>query len=182
MTSAAAYALLLAETPGEDPSRDGLAETPERAARAWRELTSGYSEDVQALFKTFEGDGYDELILLSNVPFSSLCEHHLLPFIGVAHIGYIAHGKIIGLSKLARLLEVYARRLQVQERLAMQIADAIEQHLSPLGTMVVIEAEHLCMGCRGVRKSGVTTTTSVMRGLLRDNVEARAEATALIRR
>lgn len=162
--------------------RDGTEETPARAARAWRELTSGYDLHPADVFKTFEGDGYDELVLLSNVPFHSLCEHHLLPFMGVAHIGYIADGRIIGLSKLVRLLDIYARRLQVQERLATQIVDALEKFLAPKGSLCVIEAEHLCIACRGVAKAGIVTTTSVVRGVFRDKDASRAEVLALIRR
>lgn len=166
----------------EGKLRDGTQETPERAAKAWLEMTSGYDRDPAELFKVFDGDGYDELVLLSNVPFTSLCEHHLLPFIGVAHIGYIAEGKIIGLSKLARLLDTFARRLQVQERLATQIVNALEEHLSPKGSLCIIEAEHLCMRVRGVNKAGVTTTTSVIRGAFRDQDASRAEVMALIQR
>lgn len=162
--------------------RDGTEETPRRAARAWRELTSGYGLDPADVFKTFEADDYDELVLLSNVPFHSLCEHHLLPFMGVAHIGYIADGRIIGLSKLARLLDIYARRLQVQERLATQIVDALEEFLTPKGSICVIEAEHLCIACRGVAKAGIVTTTSVVRGVFREKDASRAEVLALIRR
>lgn len=162
--------------------RDGTFETPRRAALAWREMVAGYDHDAAEVFKTFEGDGYDELVLLSNIPFHSLCEHHLLPFMGVAHIGYIAEGKIIGLSKLARLLDIFARRLQVQERLATQIVDAIEEHLQPKGSICVIEAEHLCIACRGVRKAGIITTTSVVRGAFRELDASRAEVMALIRR
>jgi GTP cyclohydrolase IA len=162
--------------------RDGTVETPRRAAAAWEEMTSGYDRDPAELFKVFDGNGYDELVLLSNAPFTSLCEHHLLPFIGVAHIGYIAEGKIIGLSKLARLLEVFARRLQVQERLTTQIADAIEEHLAPKGTICIVEAEHLCMRVRGVNKPGITTTTSVIRGAFRDQDASRSEVMSLIRR
>jgi GTP cyclohydrolase IA len=166
----------------EGDLRDGTEETPRRAALAWRELMAGYDLDPADVFKTFDGDGYDEIVLLSNVPFHSVCEHHLLPFYGVAHIGYIAEGKIVGLSKLARLLEIYARRLQVQERLATQIVEALEEHLSPVGSICVIEAEHMCMACRGVRKAGIVTTTSVVRGAFRDKDASRAEVMALIRR
>ncbi len=166
----------------EGELREGTMETPRRAAVAWAELTSGYERDAAEVFKTFEGDGYDEIVLLSNVPFHSLCEHHLLPFFGVAHIGYIADGKIIGLSKLARLLDIFARRLQVQERLATQVVDAIEEHLKPKGSICVIEAEHLCIACRGVGKAGIVTTTSVVRGAFREKDASRAEIMALIRR
>lgn len=162
--------------------RDGTEDTPRRAAKAWAEMISGYDRDPADVFKTFEGDGFDELVLLSNVPFHSLCEHHLLPFMGVAHIGYIAQGRIIGLSKLARLLDIYARRLQVQERLATQVVDALEEFLAPAGSLCVIEAEHLCIACRGVAKAGIVTTTSVVRGVFREKDASRAEVLALIRR
>lgn len=178
----AVYADLLRETTRTHGLAlyDGIMETPIRAARAWGELTSGYGQDHAELFKTFDADGYDELVMLTDAPFYSLCEHHLLPFHGVAHIGYIAQGRIVGLSKLARLLDVFARRLQVQERLTTQIADAIEEHLHPAGVIVIVQAEHLCMAMRGVQKSGVKTTTSVVRGAMKDKPEARAEAMSLI--
>lgn len=162
------------------PLPDGMIETPARAAKAMVEMTAGYHVDIEGIFKTFDAEEYDELILERSIPFSSLCEHHLLPFVGVAHVGYIADGQIVGLSKLARLVEAYARRFQVQERMTQQIADAIESHLSPVGVIVVIEATHLCMELRGVRKPGVVTKTSVLRGLLKDDPAARAEAMSLI--
>lgn len=174
-----AYARLLHLAEGDDWQRDGLAETPERAARAWAELTSGYSVDVPALFKTFESDA-DELVVVEGIPFYSLCEHHLLPFHGHAHIGYIPRGKVLGLSKFARVVRAYAARLQIQEGLTEQIAAAIDHHLSPKGVIVVMGAEHLCMSMRGVRAPGSITYTSAIRGVFQTNPSARAEALALI--
>lgn len=160
---------------------EGVEETPARAARALREMTDGYNVDVAGLFKTFDTDGYDELVIVKGIEFTSLCEHHLLPFIGTVAIGYLPNERIVGLSKLARLTDAYARRLQVQERMTMQIADAIEEHLNAFGVIVVVEANHLCMGCRGVRKPDATAITSVVRGTMHDNHEQRAEALALLR-
>lgn len=160
---------------------EGVEATPGRAARALIEMTSGYDVDVAGLFTTFDRDGYDELIIVRDIPFVSLCEHHMLPFTGRAHVGYIASERIVGLSKLARLVNAYARRLQVQERLTVQIADALDEHLKPVGSIVVVEAEHSCMSCRGVRVHDTTAVTSSVRGALRDKPEARAEAMGLLR-
>lgn len=162
--------------------RDGLRETPERAAKAWAELTRGYGvEPADVLCKDFEGAKYDELLLECNIPFTSLCEHHLLPFTGVAHIGYITNGRVVGLSKLVRLLvDCYAPRLQMQERITVQIADALEQHLEPQGVIVVLQAEHSCVSCRGVKVAGAVTVSAALRGALKDKPETRAEAYALI--
>lgn len=167
---------------GEDPERDGLLDTPARVARMYAEICSGLHEDPEVhLHKTFDVD-HDEMILVRDIPMYSLCEHHLLPFIGTAHVGYIpnAHGKVTGLSKLARLVDGYARRPQVQERLTAQIADAMEKELDPRGVIVILDAEHLCMSMRGVRKAGASTVTSAVRGLFRDNPASRAEAMRLI--
>ncbi|MFT3887889.1 MAG: GTP cyclohydrolase I FolE [Arachnia sp.] len=166
---------------GEDPDRDGLRETPDRVARAWGELVSGYSGDAEALLGTTFDIAHDEMVLVKDIELVSLCEHHLLPFTGVAHVAYIpsGEGRVTGLSKLARLVELYARRLQVQERLTTQIADALVTHLGARGVMVVIEAEHTCMTMRGVRKPGSRTVTSAVRGLLRVPA-TRAEAMSLI--
>lgn len=161
-------------------SGEGVAETPRRAAEAMAEMTSGYRVDVPALFKTFDGEHYDEMIVERGIPFTSLCEHHLLSFAGTVSIGYIPDGRIVGLSKLARLVEAYARRLQVQERLTVQVADAIEEHLKALGVIVVVEAQHSCMAVRGVRKPGVVAVTSALRGVMREDSNARAEALTLI--
>ena len=166
---------------GEDPDRDGLQETPERVARAWGELVGGYGRDAEELLGTTFDIAHDEMVLVKDIEVVSLCEHHLLPFTGVAHVAYIpsADGRVTGLSKLARLVELYARRLQVQERLTTQIADALVEHLGARGVMVVVEAEHTCMTMRGVRKPGSSTVTSAVRGQLRD-AATRAEAMSLI--
>jgi GTP cyclohydrolase I len=177
---AAARELLLSL--GEDPERDGLLHTPERIADTYCELFSGLHEDpARHLDVRFEAD-HEELVLVRDIRFASLCEHHLLPFTGVAHVGYVpgTDGRITGLSKLARLVDGYARRPQVQERLTSQVADAIEARLSPRGVVVVIEAEHLCMSIRGVRKPGTVTVTSAVRGVLRDNPAARGEAMSML--
>ena len=165
---------------GENPDRDGLVDTPGRVARAYRELFSGLSQDPAELLSTTFDIDHDELILVRDIELTSCCEHHLLPFVGRAHIGYIpGGGQVAGLSKLARLVDVYARRPQVQERLTTQIADALVDHLGAQGVIVVIEAEHLCMTTRGVRKPGSKTITSAVRGQLR-NAATRAEAMSLI--
>jgi GTP cyclohydrolase IA len=167
---------------GEDPDRDGLVDTPARVARAYVEQFSGlsqYPEDV--LGTVFDAD-HDELILVRDIEVYSTCEHHLVPFFGRAHVAYIPNekGQITGLSKLARLVDVYARRPQVQERMTSQIADALMRVLEPRGALVVIEAEHLCMSMRGVRKPGAKTVTSAVRGSIRDNASTRAEAMSLL--
>lgn len=173
-----AYHEVIRQTLGTDP-HDGTLETPARAAKAWRELTAGYGVNIAALFKTFDAEGYDEMIAVTGVPFSSLCEHHLLPFSGLAHVVYLPTDKIVGLSKIPRVVHAYARRLQNQERLSAQIADALEEHLAPLGVMVRLEAEHSCMRLRGACSAG-TMRTSVTRGLMRDDPKARGEALDLI--
>jgi GTP cyclohydrolase IA len=162
---------------GEDPKREGLRETPARFLNAWREWAWGYSQSPAHILKTFEdgANGYDEMVVVHNVPVISKCEHHLADIIGHAHVGYVPNGKIVGLSKLARLVEVFARRLQVQERMVVQIADAIEEHLQPKGVGVIIRAAHGCMSTRGVKIHGSTTTTSAMRGALMDKPQAREE-------
>lgn len=179
--AAAIRALLVAM--GEDPDRDGLRNTPARVARSMRELTEGARSDVDQVLGTTFDLGHQELVLVRDIQVQSLCEHHLMPFHGVAHIGYIPgeDGRITGLSKLARLVEVYARRLQVQERMTTQIADALMGSLGALGCIVVIECEHMCMSMRGVRHPSARTTTSAVRGVLRDPA-TRAEAMALIAR
>ena len=168
---------------GEDPDRDGLLDTPKRVAKAYTEILGGYREDPAAhLDKQFDV-GHNEMIIVKDIPFASLCEHHMLPFIGRAHVAYIPSdgGKVCGLSKLSRLVDGFARRLQVQERLNMQVADALMDRLGAEGAMVVMEAEHLCMSMRGVRKPGATTTTSAVRGRLKDSAASRSEALSLIR-
>ncbi|EFL33882.1 GTP cyclohydrolase I [Streptomyces viridochromogenes DSM 40736] len=166
---------------GEDPNREGLRETPARVARAYRELLAGLRQEPEDVLTTTFDLGHDEMVLVKDIEIVSLCEHHLLPFHGVAHVGYIPAetGKITGLSKLARLVEVFARRPQVQERLTTQIADSLMKILEARGAIVVIEAEHMCMSVRGIRKPGAKTTTSAVRGQLRD-ATTRAEAMSLI--
>lgn len=166
---------------GEDPGRDGLISTPSRVARAYAEYTSGMRQDYRDILSTTFELEHDELVVVKGIEVYSLCEHHLVPFHGVAHVGYIpgASGRVTGLSKIARLVDMYARRLQVQERLTSQIADALTDVLEPLGAIVMIECEHLCMSMRGVRKPGARTVTSAVRGQLRD-AATRAEAMSLI--
>lgn len=167
---------------GEDPDRDGLKQTPARFARFYSEICSGIGEDpVDHLDKTFDVD-HDEIIVVRDIPFFSVCEHHLVPFFGKAHVAYLPreHGKIAGLSKLARLVDGYARRPQVQERLTAQVADGMEKKLQPRGAAVVIEAEHLCMSMRGIKKPGTSTVTSSMRGVFRENPSSREEVLQLI--
>jgi GTP cyclohydrolase I len=177
-----AAVLELLEAIGEDPSREGLLDTPARVARAWAEQVAGlYMEPEQVLTTVFD-EGHDEMVLVKDIELFSLCEHHLVTFKGVAHVGYIPNdkGQITGLSKLARLVDLYARRPQVQERLTTQIAEALMAGLEPKGVIVVIQAEHLCMSMRGVRKPGSSTTTSAVRGTFREDPATRAEAMALI--
>ncbi|GCD35919.1 MULTISPECIES: GTP cyclohydrolase I FolE [Streptomyces] len=166
---------------GEDPDREGLLETPARVARAYKEILAGLRQEPEDVLTTTFDLGHDEMVLVKDIEIVSLCEHHLLPFHGVAHVGYIPadSGKITGLSKLARLVEVFARRPQVQERLTTQIADSLMRILEARGAIVVIEAEHMCMSVRGIRKPGAKTTTSAVRGQLRDST-TRSEAMSLI--
>ena len=167
---------------GEDPTRSGLQETPARVARMYAEVCSGIHEDPTAhLIRTFDVD-HDEMVMVRDIPIYSLCEHHLLPFFGVAHVAYIPRrgGMVTGLSKLTRLVDGYSRRPQVQERLTSQVASAIQDTLHPQGTLVVIEAEHLCMSMRGVRKPGAITVTSAVHGVFRDEVSTRLEAMRFI--
>jgi GTP cyclohydrolase I len=163
---------------GEDPDRPGLLETPARVARAWGTWAGGYGIDPASQLKTFADgakEGKGELVIVHNIPVQSNCEHHMAPFHGIAHVGYIPAGKIVGLSKLARVVDAFSRRLQVQERLTQQIADCIDDTLKPHGTAVIIRATHTCMSSRGVKVHGSTTTTSAMRGALMDEAAARAE-------
>jgi len=166
---------------GEDPDRDGLRQTPARVARSYQEIFAGMAQEPRDVLTTTFEIGHNELILVRDIEVYSTCEHHLVPFHGVAHVGYIpgADGRVTGLSKLARLVDVYARRPQVQERLTSQIADALIENLRPLGVLVVIECEHLCMSMRGVRRPGSRTITSAVRGQLRDPA-TRAEAMGLV--
>lgn len=167
---------------GEDPEREGLQETPARVARAYAELTQGLRQRPEDVLTTTFDIGHDEMVLVRDIELWSMCEHHLVPFTGVAHVGYIPAetGKITGLSKLARLVDVYAKRPQVQERLTTQVADALTELLGARGVIVVIEAEHLCMTMRGVRKAGARTITSAVRGTMLSDQATRAEAMALI--
>ncbi len=167
---------------GESPSRDGLVDTPRRHAAALLAMTSGLHEDPAEHLTTFDSDGYDEIVAVKDIPVRSLCEHHLLPFVGVAHVGYLPAGRIVGLSKLARLVDGFARRPQVQERLTMQVAQTLaDSPVQPRGVAVVLEAEHMCMTMRGVRAPGTRTVTSVMLGRFRDHPPARAEVLDLLR-
>ena len=168
---------------GEDPDREGLAETPARVARAYEEVFAGLREDPKIHLEKSFSENHRELVLVRDIPIYSTCEHHLVPFYGVAHIGYIpgADGKVTGLSKLARLADMYAKRPQVQERLTAQIADAIVEKLDASAVIVVIECEHLCMAMRGIRKPGAVTTTSAVRGGFKNNAASRAEVLSLIR-
>jgi GTP cyclohydrolase I len=167
---------------GDDPDREGLLDTPNRVARAWREYAAGYADDPAIhLARTFEEvGGYDEIVLLKDIPFQSHCEHHMAPIIGKASIAYLPRDKVVGISKLARVLHGYARRLQVQERLTAQVADCICAHLDPKGVAVVIEASHACMSARGVNTPGVMMTTSRMMGIFRSDERSRREVLALM--
>ena len=166
---------------GEDPDRDGLRDTPDRVARAYAEIMGGLHADAgEHLGRVFEAE-FDDLVLLRNIEFASVCEHHLLPFVGKAHVAYLPDGnKVVGLSKLARTVEVFARRPQLQERLTNQIADALVEHLNPRGVLVVVEGEHMCMKMRGVRNSGGVMVTTAARGLYREDLRARRDVTTMI--
>lgn len=164
-----------------DKLPEGMAETPARVLRSLREMTAGYSRDPSLLLsRTFPGEGYDEIVVLREVPYHSLCEHHLLPFYGTAALAYLPGDRVVGLSKLARLVDVYALRFQIQERMTKQIADALELHLQPRGVAVVVKGRHLCMEGRGVRKPGAEMLTSVVRGVFMDKPQARAEVLSLL--
>ena len=168
---------------GEDPGREGLVRTPERMHRMWLELTCGYRVDPERLINGAVFDvGYSEMVVIKGIPFYSLCEHHMLPFFGTAAVGYLPRGRVIGLSKIPRVVEMYARRLQVQERMTQQIADFLQQHLNPYGVGVVIEAEHLCLAMRGVQKGGATMVTSSVLGTFRSTKETRDEFMAHLER
>jgi GTP cyclohydrolase I len=169
---------------GDDPDREGLLETPDRVVRSYEEFFSGYGQDpAEVLAKTFsEVDGYDEMIVMNDIRFESHCEHHMVPIIGKAHIGYLPDHRVVGISKLARLVEVYARRLQIQEKMTVQIADTLQQVLRPKGVAVVIEAAHQCMTTRGVHKPGATLVTSRMLGAFRKDPTTRREFLAIIGR
>ena len=175
---------LILEGIGEDPAREGLLETPARVARMYEEVFAGLTEDPARHFETTFDEHHEEMVLVRDIPFYSMCEHHLVPFFGKAHVAYIpaADGRICGLSKLARLVEAFAKRPQVQERLTAQVADTLIAELNPQGVIVVIEAEHLCMSLRGVKKPGAKTITSAVRGAFEKSQATRAEALSLILR
>lgn len=174
---------LLRTIEGEDFTREGLEDTPKRVSKMYEEIFGGYKQDPKAILSaTFEDPSHQEMVIVKDIPFYSHCEHHMVPFFGKAHIAYIPNGRVVGLSKLARLTECFAKRLQIQERLTSQIADAIDETLSPLGVAVVIQAEHLCMAMRGIKKPGSNTVTSALRGVFRDNTNnARAEFMSLLK-
>ncbi len=159
---------------GDDPTREGLKDTPARVIRAYKEMFAGYTQNPDDLLKEFEVQ-YDGMVVVTNIDFCSVCEHHMMPFAGVAHVGYVPNGKVIGLSKLARLVDIYARRLQVQERLADQIVAWLDKSLKPLGCGVVIHAQHGCMTCRGVKKQNATMQTDSLRGSFKTDAQARSE-------
>ncbi len=173
---------LILEGVGEDPERPGLKDTPQRVARMFSEILGGLKENPAKQLQAIQSEKHDEMVLIKNIPLYSMCEHHLLPFAGVAHIAYIPKaGRIVGLSKIARVVDILCRRLQIQERLTKQIADLIMEHLKPLGVMVVIEAEHMCMSMRGAKKPKSSTVTSALRGSFRTKSATRSEAMILIR-
>ncbi|MBE0426555.1 MAG: GTP cyclohydrolase I FolE [Nitrospirae bacterium] len=174
---------LILEGIGEDPERPGIKETPERVARMYEEIFSGLETPTEELLKAIEGESHDEMVMLKDIPFYSMCEHHLIPFIGKAHVAYIpSGGKIAGLSELAKAVEVLAKKPQVQERLTTQLADLIMDRLKPKGAMVIIDAEHLCISMRGIKKPGTRTVTSAVRGIFRTKQSTREELLELIKR
>jgi GTP cyclohydrolase I len=177
LSSGMDIATRLLEYIGEDPKREGLLKTPERFAKAWQHWTSGYKQDPAEILHSF-ADGaekYDEMILLRDVPLWSFCEHHLAPFFGVAHVAYVPNDRIVGLSKVSRLVSIYSHRLQVQERLTNQVADALQNGLEPKGVAVLIECRHTCMESRGIHQAGITTSTCALRGVFKDDAKAREE-------
>lgn len=169
------------EALGENPDREGLAETPQRFARFYAEVFDGVHKDPGDVIDAFFGDEhYQEIVMVKDIPFYSMCEHHFVPFHGQAHVAYLPRGRVTGLSKLARLVETFARRPQMQERLTSQVADCLNERLDPLGVLVVVEAEHLCMSMRGVKKPGAWTVTSAVRGIMETNPSTRSEAMSLL--
>jgi len=173
---------LILEGIGEDPNRPGLKDTPKRVANLYEEIFSGLKTPSKEILKPIEGESHDEMVLLKDIPFYSVCEHHLLPFIGKAHVAYVpSRGKIVGLSKLARAVEIFAKRPQVQERLTAQLADLLMVKLKPRGAMVIIDAEHMCMSMRGVKKPNTRTVTSAVRGIFRTKESTRLELLELIK-
>jgi GTP cyclohydrolase I len=181
MDKLATAARMILEAIGEDPDREGLRDTPDRIARMYREVFGGLDSEPEENLKTIFNEKYDEIVLLKDIPFFSMCEHHLLPFTGRAHVAYMPDGKVLGLSKLARAVDAYARRPQVQERLTNQIADVIERVAEPRGVVVVLEATHTCMTIRGVKKPGAQMITSAVKGIFRENLATRNEVMNLIR-
>jgi len=166
---------------GEDPDREGLLETPDRVARMCEEISAGLHQDPKSVVKVFQEENHEEMVMVKDIPIYSICEHHLLPFIGVAHVVYIPRkGKILGLSKLARIVDIIARKPQLQERLGSEVANVIMESINPLGVAVVVEAEHLCMTMRGIKKAGSKTVTSALRGIIKTDARTRAEVMALI--
>ncbi|AEN87784.1 GTP cyclohydrolase I FolE [Priestia megaterium] len=173
---------LILEAIGEDPNREGLLDTPKRVAKMYEEVFSGLNEDPKEHFKTVFGEDHEELVLVKDIPFYSMCEHHLVPFYGKAHVAYIPKGgRVTGLSKLARAVEAVAKRPQLQERITSTVADSIVETLEPHGVMVVVEAEHMCMTMRGIKKPGAMTITSAVRGVLEQDASSRAEVLSLIK-
>ncbi|NHM29119.1 GTP cyclohydrolase I FolE [Neobacillus terrae] len=173
---------LILEAIGEDPNREGLLDTPKRVAKMYEEVFSGLNEDPKTHFETIFGEDHEELVLVKDIPFYSMCEHHLVPFFGKAHVAYIPrNGRVTGLSKLARAVEAVAKRPQLQERITSTIANSIMEKLEPHGVMIVVEAEHMCMTMRGVKKPGSMTVTSAVRGTFVDNAIARSEVLSLIK-
>ncbi len=174
--------VMILEAIGEDPSREGLIDTPKRVAKMYEEVFQGLNEDPKEHFATVFGEDHEELVLVKDIPFFSMCEHHLVPFFGKAHVGYIPRGgKVTGLSKLARAVEAVARRPQLQERITSTVADSLVETLDPHGVIVIVEAEHMCMTMRGVKKPGSSTVTSAVRGVFANDQAARAEVLALIK-
>lgn len=167
---------------GENPNREGLLNTPIRVVKMWDEIYSGYKKDPKDILTVFDSDGYDQIVLLKDFEFYSMCEHHMLPFYGKAHVAYIPNGKVIGISKLARLVDIFSKRLQIQERLTQQVTNALMEHLQPLGAVCVLEATHMCMRMRGVAKQNSMMVTSSMTGVFLENQAAREEVMQLIRR
>jgi len=182
MDKLATAARMILEAIGEDPDREGLRETPNRVARMYREVFAGLGSEPEESLRTIFNEKYDEIVLLKDIPFFSMCEHHLLPFTGRAHVAYMPDGEVLGLSKLARAVDAYARRPQVQERLTNEIADSIERVARPRGVVVVLEATHTCMTIRGVKKAGAEMVTSAVKGIFRENLATRNEVMNLIRR
>lgn len=173
---------MILEAIGEDPEREGLRDTPRRVACMYQEIFAGLKQDPASAFSVVYTEQHEELVLVKDIPFYSICEHHFLPFFGKVHLGYIPRkGRVVGLSKLVRGIEIFAKRPQLQERLTKQIADAVMEYIKPLGVIVIIEAEHMCMTMRGVKKPGSLTVTSAVRGVLHDDEALRSEALALIK-